>query len=113
MDVDFEFSIWVHVALLKFPQNKLNNSFLECCLNSNYCKTQAKRYTRGIANRDLVLGQMAKIKIIIPPIHLQQQFAHFVERVELMRQNQAQSAQELSDLFNALMQKAFTGELVA
>ena len=113
VDVDFEFSIWVHLALLKFPKDRLNPIFLETCLNSNYCKVQAKRYTRGIANRDLVLSQMAKIKIIVPPLSIQQKFAQIVEKVEAMRQNQKQSQQEIDNLFNVLMQKAFKGELAA
>ena len=113
VDVEFEFSIWVHLALLKFPKDRINPIFLETCLNSNYCKVQAKRYTRGIANRDLVLGQMAKIKIIVPPLSIQQKFAQIIEKVEAMQQNQKQSRQEINNLFNALMQKAFKGELVA
>ena len=113
VDVEFEFSIWVHLALLKFPKDRINPIFLETCLNSNYCKVQAKRYTRGIANRDLVLGQMAKIKIIVPPLSIQQKFAQIVEKVEAMRQNQKQSQQEINNLFNTFMQKAFNGELTA
>ena len=111
IEIDFEFSIWVHLALLKFPKELLNDVFLEACLNSNYCKVQAKRYTRGIANRDLVLSQIAKIKIIVPPIEIQQKFADFVEKIELMQKHQTQSSQHINDLFGALMQQAFRGEL--
>ena len=111
IEIDFEFSIWVHLALLKFPKELLNDVFLEACLNSNYCKVQAKRYTRGIANRDLVLSQIAKIKMIVPPIEIQQKFADFVEKIELMQEHQTQSRQHINNLFNALMQQAFRGEL--
>ncbi|MEW5936647.1 MAG: hypothetical protein AB1665_02360 [Candidatus Thermoplasmatota archaeon] len=44
---------------------------------------------------------------------LQQKFASIVQRVEAMREKVKQSKQETDALFNALMQKAFTGELVA
>jgi len=113
VNLDLEFGIWVHLALLKFPKDKINPVFLETCLNSHYCKAQAKRYTRGIANKDLVLGQIAKIKIIVPPIFLQQEFAEIVEQLEKTKQLQQQSSQEIEPFFNALMQKAFTGELVS
>lgn len=111
VDVDFEFSIWVHLALLKFSKEIINPIFLETCLNSNYCKVQAKINTRGIANKDLVLGRMAGIKIILPPLPLQQKFARIVEKIESMRQSQNQSKQQIEDLFSALMQKAFRGEI--
>ncbi len=113
VDVDFDFSIWVHLALLKFPKEIINPIFLETCLNSNYCKVQAKINTRGIANKDLVLGRMATIKIILPPLPLQQKFARIVEKVEAMRQAQNQSQQEIDNLFKTLMQKSFKGELTA
>jgi len=111
IDIDFEFSIWVHLALLKFSKEIINPIFFESCLNSNYCKLQAKRYTRGIANRDLVLNQMAKLKIIVPPLIIQEDFAQIVEKIEPMQQIQKQSKQQIENLFNALMQQAFKGEL--
>ena len=39
-------------------------------------------------------------------------FAVLVERVEGLRAKQRESEKELENLFNALMQKAFRGELV-
>ncbi|RPI80727.1 MAG: restriction endonuclease subunit S, partial [Nitrosopumilales archaeon] len=113
VNIKIDFGYWVHLALLKFPKDVLNPIFFENCLNSPYCKVQAKRYTRGIANRDLVLSQMAKIKIPLPPLVLQQEFARIVEQVEALRERQRQSAGEINLLFEGLMQKAFTGELVA
>lgn len=112
IDIDIEFSIWVHLALLKFPKDSLDSIFLENCLNSDYCKAQAERYTRGIANKDLVLSQIAKISIPIPPLPLQQKFAAIVGHTERIREHQTQSSQEINILFDSLMQKAFTGELI-
>ncbi len=113
IDVDFEFGIWVHLALLKFPTDQLNGAFLENCLNSNYCRAQAKRYTRGIANRDLVLSQMAKIKIILPPLPIQRKFSSIVERFEMIKDKNNKNEDELNNLFSTLLQRAFTGELTA
>ena len=53
------------------------------------------------------------IKIPLPPISLQNKFATFVEKVERMKGEQVKSKGEIDNLFNALMQKAFKGELVA
>lgn len=50
-------------------------------LNGAYCYQQSQRLTKGIANRDLVLSAMAQIKIYMPPIELQNQFANFVNQI--------------------------------
>lgn len=111
IDVDFEFSIWVHLALLKFSKELLDPTFLETCLNSSYCRLQAKRLTRGIANKDLVLSQMAKVRIIIPPMDLQRRFSSIVDQIEQIRNYQRQTASEIDSLSKALAQKAFGDEL--
>lgn len=49
--------------------------------------------------------------IILPPLPLQQKFTRIVEKIESMRQSQNQSKQQIADLFSALMQKAFRGEI--
>ncbi|HEX7575372.1 MAG TPA: restriction endonuclease subunit S, partial [Candidatus Methanoperedens sp.] len=51
------------------------------------------------------------INVFLPPLPLQQKFARIVEKIEAMRQSQNQSKQQIEDLFSALMQKAFRGEI--
>ena len=68
IDIDEEFANWVHVAVLKFDKTKLNGIFFENMLNGAYCYEQSQRLTKGIANKDLVLSAIAKIKMYIPPI---------------------------------------------
>ena len=80
IDVDVEFANWVHIAVLKFDKHKLNGIFFEHMLNCDYCYEQSQRLTKGIANRDLVLSAMAKIRMYLPPLDLQEQFATFVEQ---------------------------------
>ena len=82
IDIDEEFANWVHVAVLKFDKTKLNGIFFENLLNGAYCYEQSQRLTKGIANKDLVLSAIAKIKMYIPPIKLQNQFADFVKQVD-------------------------------
>ena len=82
IDIDVEFANWVHVAVLKFDKTKLNGVFFENMLNGAYCYEQSQRLTKGIANRDLVLSAMAKIKMYRPPMELQNKFADFVHQVD-------------------------------
>lgn len=61
----------------------------------------------GITQKNL-----KKLKIVLPPIELQNQFADIVQHVESLKTYQSQSKQQIDNLFNTLMQKAFKGELV-
>lgn len=69
--------------------------------------------SKGIALKQLNLVELRKLKIPLPPLDIQQKFAQIVEKVEVIRQNQKQSQQALDNLFDALTQKAFKGELIA
>ena len=52
-----------------------------------------------------------RLKIPLPPIELQQQFASIVEHVEKMKEKVKITRTNSEELFNSLMQKAFRGEL--
>lgn len=56
---------------------------------------------------------LRKMEIIIPPLPLQQKFACVIERVGTIRDRHRQSAKEIATLHDALVQRAFAGELVA
>ena len=54
---------------------------------------------------------LMKLKIPVPPIELQNEFAEFVTQTDSIRSKMEASLSELEDNFNSLMQKAFKGEL--
>ena len=55
--------------------------------------------------------QVYNLKVVLPPIELQNQFADFVNQVDKLKSKMETSLKELEDNFNSLMQKAFKGEL--
>jgi type I restriction enzyme S subunit len=59
------------------------------------------------------LGFIRGLEIFLPPFSLQQEFAKLVEDIEAEKARQAESRKNLDELFNSLMQRAFSGELVA
>ncbi len=63
--------------------------------------------------RNLNTGIMRKIPLPIPSYPEQKKFASMVEKVDDMKKRQEKSTEELDELFDSLMQKAFTGELNA
>ena len=66
-DLDFQFSVWVHLAVLRIDKERLLPRYVELALNSPHCYAQSQRYTQGISNFDLGLTRMVKITIPLPP----------------------------------------------
>ncbi len=57
------------------------------------------------------MDDFKKFNFIYPPIELQTQFAHIVEKTEALKTQYQQSLKELENLYGSLSQKAFRGEL--
>jgi type I restriction enzyme S subunit len=110
--VSYEFSM-KNVALLKCDDSKLIGRYLEYFLNSKNMKEKILWISSiGGAQKFLSLSQLRKLKTLVPPIELQNEFA---EKIALIEQQKALAKQELQqseDLFNCLLQRAFKGELV-
>ncbi len=105
------FAIWVHVSLLKPDPQNVDSVWLESMLNSEFCYRQSQVLTHGIANRDLGLTRMVKIKIFLPPLSLQKDFARRVVAVEKLKNAHKVSLEKLDELFDSLQHRAFRGEL--
>ncbi|EHU4959121.1 restriction endonuclease subunit S [Vibrio parahaemolyticus] len=70
-DLDVEFSVWVHLAVLQIPNDKLLNEYLALALNSPHCYIQSQTYTNGIGNKDLGLTRMINITLPLYPLNKQ------------------------------------------
>ncbi len=95
------------------PAPIVNKHYLLFCLGSVGIQTKIQKITKGATFREITLGKLRQIIIPLPPLPLQQKFASIVQRTEKLKAQHEESARQSEDLFNALMQKAFTGELVA
>ena len=87
------------------PNEKINSLFLYWLLRNSRAYIQGQA-TRGM-KRILTKGEFEKIKMIIPPIDLQNKFAKIVQDTETLKQNMLKQSNELDNQFNALMQKHF------
>ena len=67
-DLDMEFSVRVHLAVLRIDKEWLLPGYLEMALNSPHCYEQSQQYTQGISNFDLGLTRMIKITVLLPPL---------------------------------------------
>ena len=70
-------------------------------------KTQGASYP-AVSDKDIY-----DFPIPLPPHPLQHEFAKLVDDIEAEKHRQAEGRKKLDELFNSLMQKAFTGELAA
>ena len=70
-----------------------------------------RRLQRGARQKNLNLSLIKGIKILYPPIELQNQFAEKIALIEQQKALAKQELQESEDLFNCLLQKAFKGAL--
>jgi len=97
------------VCAIQPNKNYLNNIYLLNCLKllSDYLVSQSI----GGGQPNISQQIIKRTKIPIPPLELQNQFAETVKKVEQLKHHQKQSKQEIDNLFNTLMQKAFKGEL--
>lgn len=60
----------------------------------------------AVSNNDIL-----NLQIAIPPIELQDEFAQIVEQTEILKQKEQQKLEKLQTLYDALMQRAFDGEI--
>lgn len=107
----FVFASYLIRAILK--KDKVNPVFLVYLLgNSNYRNVVRSKCSTTAGQFNINTKGLGSLQIIYPPLSLQQQFAEIVNKTEVLKEKQKQSEQELENLFQSLMQKAFKGELV-
>jgi type I restriction enzyme S subunit len=66
----------------------------------------------GATVKGIKIEHITRLKIPIPSLEVQNQFAERVQIIENQKQQAKESLQKSEDLFNSLLQKAFKGELV-
>ena len=87
--------------------SKVNPWYLCAYTNYPHGKKQIDEGTGGAAQQHFNVGKYSKVKIMIPPLSLQNDFAAFVERVDQQKQTTQQSLEKLELVKKALMQEYF------
>lgn len=101
-----------NVALIKFPPGAhVKNIYIKTLLESDYFDRMVLAKIRGGTQKFISLGDIRNLKIAIPPIDLQNQFAAFVTQTEKTKAAVQQALEKLETLKKALMQEYFGGEV--
>ncbi|MFQ5472236.1 MAG: restriction endonuclease subunit S [Dehalococcoidia bacterium] len=113
--VEREFSVWVHVAVLKLVSS-ISALYLQHALNSPVCYWQSQNYTHGVGNQDLGLTRMIKIAVPLPPIDEQEEIVTEIDRqmsllneIHLLVDHNLKRAGRLRQ---SILKDAFEGKLV-
>ena len=99
------------VGRFKILSSKINKKYLEYFCYGFEFKKEIEKFSSVSLQPNVSSKQIESIEILLPPISLQNQFASLVEKIESIKKHQTQSTEEINTLFDALMQKAFSGEL--
>jgi len=81
IDIDIEFSIFVSLALFKFPTCYICPYFLELLLNSPIVKQQSSDNTQGVGNKNLVLKHIKNFIVPLPPYNEQKRIVAKVDQL--------------------------------
>ena len=85
-----------HIIRVRFDNEKVNNSYVSSILNSSYGKLQMKDKLKTSAGQYTInQAGISEIKIVVPPIELQNQFASFVQQVDKLKFEIHDSLKEL------------------
>ena len=78
-------------------------SFIDCAKNAYLSQR------RGVRQKNLNLGMIKEFQLPLPPIALQRRFESIVYSIQTIKASQSLLMEQL--LFDALCQRAFSGEL--
>lgn len=106
VDRDEIFDIYVSLALLR-PKEEYLVDYLVQAINNDMTKEQFDRSLKGVGVPNLHLGEIQKVKIIVPPIELQNKFADIVKQIDKQKFEIQKNLEEVQKLQESLMNKYF------
>ena len=96
-----------HLTCIRLKQDKLNPLYVAYYMESDAGKEQFIAKNQSAVKAGLNFNAINSLKLMVPPLPLQNQFAAFVERVDQQKQTIQQSLEKLELLKKALMQEYF------
>jgi type I restriction enzyme, S subunit len=109
---DFDGVCSTDILPIRPKKNVSNKYYLSHLLKRKNYVTKATIACTGANLPRLSPKALASFRIPLPPIELQEKFASIVEQVEKIKDKLKDEKKDADELFNALMQKAFSGELI-
>ena len=96
-----------HLTCIRLKQDKLNPLYVAYYMESDAGKEQFIAKNQSAVKAGLNFNAINPLKLMVPPLSLQNEFAAFVERVDQQKQTVQQSLEKLELMKKALMQEYF------
>lgn len=116
VNLDYEFSIYVSLCLIKPIRNLINLDYLELAMNSELIFKQASKRVKWIWVPDLHLEEIRDFKLSLPPLSEQNEIVKIVESklsvVEKLEKLVDENIKRSENLKQSILKKAFEGELI-
>lgn len=96
-----------HLTCIRLKQDKLNPLYVAYYMESDAGKEQFIAKNQSAVKAGLNFNAINSLKLMVPPLALQNQFAAFVGRVDQQKQTIQQSIEKLELMKKALMQEYF------
>ena len=96
-----------HLTCIRLKQDKLNPLYVAYYMESDAGKEQFVAKNQSAVKAGLNFNAINSLKLMVPPLALQNQFDAFVERVDQQKQTVQQSLEKLELMKKALMQEYF------
>lgn len=96
-----------HLTCIRLKQDKLNPLYVAYYMESDAGKEQFIAKNQSAVKAGLNFNAINSLKLMVPPLSLQNEFAAFVERVDQQKQTVQQSLDKLELMKKALMQEYF------
>ena len=104
--INKKFSI-KNLALIKFKNSQIINTFLKFLLLSDYFNLIISQKNKGGTQKFLSLSDIRNFLIPIPPIELQNKFAERIEKIEKLKFEIEKSIETAQNLYDSLISKYF------
>jgi len=112
-EIDRTYAFASYLIRARLDKKELDPKFANTYLSLPSIRMQLYQHARTSAGQyNINTKGLRAIRFIVPPMKLQREFATITQKIETIMKRQYQSTQEITQLFNSLMSKAFKGELV-
>jgi type I restriction enzyme S subunit len=95
------------------PSSQVRSTYLLHYIRTEGCQQWIQQQVKGATFREITLGRLRQMPVLLPPLLLQTRFASIVESIEQQKARLKAHLAELDTLFASLQSRAFNGELVA
>ena len=97
----------VDIIIARPDNDRINSVFLAAFTNMPHGIMQIRKQTGGAAQQHFNVGSYKAMKIILPPLELQNEFAAFIEQLDKSKVTIRKSIEKLETTYRALLQEYF------